>query len=507
MSSSYLLGYDIGSSFIKAALLEIETGKLIASASSPEKEMEIIAPEPGWAEQDPEVWWENLKRATALLKHNSNVNLHNVLAIGLSYQMHGLVCVDKNLSVLRPSIIWCDSRAVDIGDEAFNSLGEELCLQRLLNSPGNFTASKLKWVMENEYDMYKRIYKIMLPGDYIAAKLTSEIFTTPSGLSEGILWDYIDQKIADIVLRYYNLSPNLFPDIVPTFHIQGYITKEIAEELGVRQGIPVSYRAGDQPNNAFSLKVLSPGEIAATAGTSGVVYGVTDKLIFDTRSRVNTFVHVNHSKSDLRYGVLLCVNGTGILNSWLKRNIVSFGTETLSYNQMNRFAELIPAGSEGLVILPFGNGAERTLSNRNIGGAICNLDFNIHTKAHLLRAGQEGVVFALKYGLEIMSGIGMEVKNVRAGNSNLFLSPLFCESFATVTNAAITLYDTDGAQGAARGAGIGAKIYSSFDEAFVGLKPVKVIEPNLKKRETYLEAYIKWYSCLKKFLDEGEHYD
>jgi len=507
MAEGYLLGYDIGSSFIKAALIEVETGQLVASASSPENEMEIISPESGWAEQNPEVWWENLKTATNILKQRYIEKLQNVVAIGISYQMHGLVCVDKNLNVLRPAIIWCDSRAVEIGEEVFHSLGEEVCLNRLLNSPGNFTASKLKWVMENEYDVYKRIYKIMLPGDYIAAKLTSEIFTTQSGLSEGILWDFIDQKQADIILKYYNISPSLIPDVVPTFHVQGYVTKEVAGELGVRPGIPVSYRAGDQPNNALSLKVLQPGEVAATAGTSGVVYGVVDKPISDKRSRINTFVHVNHNHIDPRYGVLLCINGTGILNSWLKRNIVSFGNETLSYNQMNRFAELIPAGSEGLIILPFGNGAERTLLNKNIGGAICNLDFNIHTKAHLLRAGQEGIAFAMKYGTEIMSNLGMEIKNIRAGNSNLFLSQLFCEAFATITNSMITLYDTDGAQGAARGAGIGAKIYSCFDDAFIGLKNVKVIEPNIKKRDNYLEAYLKWYSCLKKFIDEGEKND
>jgi xylulokinase len=495
--NGYLLGYDIGSSSVKATLLEVDTGNVKASAFSPETELEITSQEPGWAEQNPAVWWEHLVRATALVREKSGINLKEVLAIGISYQMHGLVIVDKNYNVLRPAIIWCDSRAVEIGDEAFQSLGEENCLKRFLNSPGNFTASKLKWVMIHELELYKRAYKMMLPGDYIALKLTGEIFTTPSGLSEGVLWDFQENTTADSILRYYNISPDLLPQIIPTFHNQGQITHKAAEELSLRPGTFVSYRAGDQPNNAFSLSVLHPGEIAATAGTSGVIYGILDSPRYDARSRVNTFLHVNHTQKAPRYGALLCVNGAGILNSWLKRNIVTFGSDTLTYTQMNKLAELIPAGSEGLVIIPYGNGAERTLENKTVGASICNLDFNIHTKAHILRAGQEGIVFAMKYGLEIMSAMGIEVRDVRAGNANMFLSPLFCEAFATVTGATVTLFNTDGSQGAARGAGVGAGLYSSFDEAFIGLKSAKVIEPNLKRREAYLETYLEWHRYLK----------
>jgi len=500
----YLLGYDIGSSSVKATLLEIETGNVKAAAYSPETELDMISYEPGWAEQDPAVWWEHVVRATALVKEKSGINMTEVLAVGISYQMHGLVIVDKDYKVLRPAIIWCDSRAVEIGEEAFQSLGEETCLKRFLNSPGNFTSSKLKWVMTHEPELYKRAYKMMLPGDYIAMKMTGEIFTTPSGLSEGILWDFQENTIAESILRYYNISPDLLPDIVPTFHSQGQITREAAEELSLKPGTLVSYRAGDQPNNAFSLSVLRPGEIAATAGTSGVIYGILDSPRYDERSRVNVFLHVNHTQRESRYGALLCVNGAGILNRWLKRNIVTFGRDSLTYTQMNKLAELIPAGSEGLVIIPYGNGAERTLGNKIVGASLCNLDFNIHTKAHILRAGQEGIVFAMKYGLEIISAMGIDVRDVRAGNTNMFLSPLFCEAFATVTDATVTLFNTDGSQGAARGAGVGAGLYSSLEEAFVGLKSAKVIEPNLKRREAYLETYLLWHHCLKLLLGQGE---
>ncbi|MHC4418310.1 MAG: xylulokinase, partial [Planctomycetota bacterium] len=373
-----LLGYDVGSSSIKATLMDSETGKVLASATSPEKELEIVAKRPGWAEQHPQIWWENVKSAVHGIKAEIGFDAADVKAIGISYQMHGLVVVDKRQQALRPAIIWCDSRAVEIGNKALEDIGEEKCLKRLLNSPGNFTASKLKWVMQNEPDVYTRICKIMLPGDYIAMRMTGDIKTTPSGLSEGIMWDFQQQGLADLVLDYYGISKELIAEVAPTFSVQGELTKSAADELGLAAETKVSYRAGDQPNNALSLGVLNPGEIAATAGTSGVVYGITNAPDYDAKSRVNTFVHVNHSPETLRYGVLLCINGTGILNSWLKHN----AADSISYEQMNDLAGQAPVGSDGLVILPYGNGAERTLDNRNLGALVCGLSFNVHNRAH-----------------------------------------------------------------------------------------------------------------------------
>jgi xylulokinase len=494
-----LLGYDVGSSSIKATLLEAQTGKVLATASSPEKELEIIAKKLGWAEQEPQTWWEHVVKATqnisAQVQKSTSYRMADVQAIGISYQMHGLVVVDKNHEVLRPAIIWCDSRAVEIGRKALKSIGERKCLTRLLNSPGNFTASKLKWIKDNEPKVYAKIYKMMLPGDWIAMKMTGEIKTTPSGLSEGIMWDFQKQGLAKFLLDYYGIPEDLIAEVVPTFSVQGELTKAVADELGLKTGTKISYRAGDQPNNALSLNVLNPGEIAATAGTSGVVYGITAEAKYDSKSRVNTFVHVNHTPSKPRYGVLLCLNGTGILNSWLKHN-----TGTIDYPQMNALAESSPVGSEGLVILPYGNGAERTLENRNIGASIHGLNFNIHNKAHLLRAAQEGIVFALNYGLEIMRKVGVKAKKVRAGYANMFLSPLFAEAFATVTKTTVELYNTDGSQGAARGAGIGAGIYKGPEDASVGLTPVKTIEPNKKLAQEYNQAYESWENVLNQQL-------
>jgi xylulokinase len=500
-----LLGYDVGSSSIKATLMEAETGKVLATATSPEKELEITAKELGWAEQEPHVWWEHVKLATARISYlvsrvsndkqrTTKYALSDVEAIGISYQMHGLVVVDKSQKVLRPSIIWCDSRAVQIGEKAAKDIGQEKCLKRLFNFPGNFTASKLRWVKENEPDIYSKISKIMLPGDYIAMRMTGQIKTTPSGLSEGIMWDFESDGLAEFVLENYGISPELIAETVPTFSVQGELTSTAAAELGLKAGTKVSYRAGDQPNNALSLNVLNPGEIAVTAGTSGVVYGISDKKTYDQKSRVNIFVHVNHAKNSPRYGVLLCLNGTGILNSWLKHNFVA--GEGLDYEQMDALAAEAPVGSDGLVILPYGNGAERTLENRNIGASIHRWNFNIHKKAHILRAAQEGIVFALNYGLGIMRDMGIKLKTVRAGHANMFLSPLFAEAFATVTQATVELYNTDGSQGAARGAGIGAGIYKGPEDAFVGLTPVKTIQPNKELAAAYRQAYRRWEAVL-----------
>jgi xylulokinase len=493
----YLLGYDVGSSSVKVTLLDGATGEVVAAASSPETEMPISAPRPGWAEQDPALWWKHLAAATARVRSAARVDLRDVAAIGLSYQMHGLVVVDGAGTVLRPSIIWCDSRAVEIGDRAFFELGSETCFDHLLNSPGNFTASKLKWVKENEPDIYRQIHKAMLPGDYIAFRMTGELRTTPSGLSEGMLWDYRDESPCRLLLDHYGLPEEMLPEIVPTFSRQGELTREAAEALGLRPGIPLTYRAGDQPNNALSLNVLQPGEIAATAGTSGIVYGVTDRPLHDSRSRVNTFLHVNHAPDRPRYGVILCINGTGILNSWLRNRLVGTPERPWTYEEMNNLAMTVPPGSDGLTILPYGNGAERTLGNRDPGASIHGLRFNTHTRAHWFRAAQEGIVFALQYGLGIMKQMGMAVGTVRAGHANLFLSPLFGEAFATVTGCRVELFNTDGSQGAARGAGIGAGFYETPEEAFTGLRAVRIIEPRPDLAAPYQEAWTRWLTALE----------
>lgn len=495
MEKNYLLGYDIGTSSVKAAIVDAETGQTIASAQYPDAEAPIMSKQAGWAEQDPEMWWEELKKATERVEQKANGALADVKAIGISYQMHGLVCVDKEGTPLRPSIIWCDGRAVPYGNAAFEAIGKEQCLSHMLNSPGNFTAAKLAWVKENEPELFANIHKIMLPGDYIAMKLSGgDIKTTISGLSEGMFWDFKNNEVSKDIMNYFGFDDSLIAEIVPTFSVQSTVCETVAKELGIPMGTPIAYRGGDQPNNALSLNVMKPGEIAATGGTSGVVYGVLGAVNYDPLSRVNTFAHVNHNQPDTRLGVLLCINGTGILNAWVKRTVAPEG---ISYGEMNDLAESVPVGAEGLSVIPFGNGAERVLQNENPGASLHGINFNIHTKAHIIRAAQEGIAFSFAYGMEIMKNMGMEITTIKAGHANLFLSPLFRRTLAAVTGASIQLYETDGSVGAAYGAGIGAGIYSDSDDAFKTLKHIATESP-VENAEEYLVAYNRWKTALGK---------
>ena len=497
MTKRYLLGLDVGSSSVKASLVDADTGVCAASAFFPEKEAPIMAVKAGWAEQDPDSWWQNAKLSLKKIMSDTGATAEDIKAIGISYQMHGLVCVDKLQKVLRPSIIWCDSRAVPYGEKAFKDLGEKQCLSHLLNSPGNFTAAKLAWVKENEPELFEKIDKFMLPGDYIAMRLSGIANTTISGLSEGMLWDFKEKEPAKFLLDYYGFDSNMVPDIVPTFSIQSEVCAQAAVELGLKEGTPISYRAGDQPNNALSLNVFNPGEIASTAGTSGVVYGVLGNINYDKKSRVNTFAHVNYTKEEDRLGVLLCINGTGILNAWVRRNIAPEG---ISYADMNVLTDEVPIGSEGVSIIPFGNGAERVLENKEIGCSIQGVNFNKHGKAHLMRAAQEGIVFSFCYGMEIMQQMGMDLKTIKAGKANMFLSPLFRNTLASVSGATIELSETDGSVGAAKGAGIGCGIYKDNNEAFASLKKLAVIEPDKERLAEYLDAYNVWKERLEKMI-------
>ncbi|MDO5526954.1 MAG: FGGY family carbohydrate kinase [Prevotella sp.] len=497
MAKRYLLGLDVGSSSVKASLVDADSGKCAATAFYPETEAPIMAVKAGWAEQDPQMWWDNAKLSMKKIMADAGAKAEDIKAVGISYQMHGLVCVDKNLQVLRPSIIWCDSRAVKYGDKAFREIGADKCLGHLLNSPGNFTAAKLAWVKENEPDTYNNIYKVMLPGDYIAMKLSGVANTTVSGLSEGMFWDFKENQVADFLMQHFGFDKSLIADIVPTFAVQSEVSAEAAAETGLLKGTPITYRGGDQPNNALSLNVFNPGEIASTAGTSGVVYGVLGDVNYDKKSRVNTFAHVNHTAEQTRLGVLLCINGTGILNAWVRRNVAPEG---IGYAEMNDLANSVPIGSEGVSVIPFGNGAERVLENREINCSVNGLNFNKHNKAHIVRAAQEGIVFSFCYGMEIMQQMGMDIKKIHAGKANMFLSDLFRNTLAGVSGATIELYDTDGSVGAAKGAGIGAGIYKDHNEAFATLDKLQVIEPDEHLRPQYLEAYAKWKEVLNRSL-------
>ena len=489
-----LLGIDIGTSSVKVSVVDAETHQVVAAAQFPDEESPIIALQPGWAEQSPEMWWEQTQKAFEICQ-KTPFDTKDVAAIGIAYQMHGLVIVDKDQQVLRDSIIWCDSRAVATGNKAFETIGEEYCLTHLLNSPGNFTASKLAWVKENEPDIYAQIDKVILPGDFIAMKLTGAVITSASALSEGVFFDFQNNGLSKDVTDYFGFDESLFPQVQSVFSEHGQLRNDVAQQLNLTPGIPVSYKSGDQPNNALSLNVMEPGEVAATAGTSGVIYAISDKLTYDLQSRVNTFAHVNHSAENKRLGVLLCINGVGSMYRWLKS---SFGNG-LSYLQLNDKAKQAPPGSDGLLVLPFGNGAERILNNKLVGAHFLNIDLNKHSQAHIIRATLEGIAFAFRYGLDIMRENGLNPKIIRAGQNNLFLSEVFTTSFVNITGVPVELYKNDGSAGAALGAGIGAGIFETPEAAFKQMHAIQIIHPDGNHLEI---AYQKWKELLIKQLED-----
>jgi xylulokinase len=490
----YLLGIDIGTSSIKVNIVDIHTQKSVTSAQYPEDETPIKSIHTGWAEQAPMDWWHNVQQAILKVNAPGLFDPLQIKAIGIAYQMHGLVLVDAAQNVLRDSIIWCDSRAVELGDQAFDAIGHEQALKTLLNSPGNFTASKLAWVKNNEPEIYNQIHKVMLPGDFIAMKLTGEITTSIPALSEGVFWDFEKDKVAAAVMDHYGLDEHLIPDIKPLFATHGVLKADVAQSIGLLAGIPVTYKAGDQPNNALSLNVLQPGEVAATAGTSGVIYGVSDELTYDKESRVNTFAHVTYSPENKHTGVLLCINGTGSMYRWAKHTFAPY----LSYSELNHIAAQAPIGSKGLKVLPFGNGAERMLNNRYTGGQLLGIDLNTHSQADIFRAVHEGIVFAFRYGLDIMRLNGMQPKVIRAGRANLFLSDLFAQTFVDVTGIPVELYENDGSLGAAIGSGIGAGIYKNQEEAFAKHEVLRKIEP--LNAAAYEPIYQEWKATLLQAL-------
>lgn len=492
----YFLGIDLGTSSIKVSVVEAATQRVVSSVQYPETETEISSPQVGWAEQDPETWWKNTKNAIKKSHATGKYEPKAVSAIGIAYQMHGLVVTDKAGAVLRPSIIWCDSRAVAWGEKAFEALGKDFTLAHHLNSPGNFTAAKLAWVKENEPEVYSKIASVMLPGDFLAYRLSGSLTTSISALSEGIFWDFKTNTLSESILNYYGFSAELFPEIHPVFSEHGAVSAEVAEELGLKSGTPICYKAGDQPNNALSLNVLEPGEVAATAGTSGVIYGVSDGLVYDQASRINTFAHVNYLPEKVRTGVLLCINGTGILYSWAKK---WFGKE-LSYAEMNALAAKVPAGAEGLRVLPFGNGAERIFENKTLGAQFSNLDLNRHGAAELFKGITEGIAFSFRYGLDIMRENGLEATKIKAGHANLFLSEVFQRDFVEATGLSVDLYDNDGSVGAALGAGLGSGYFKHTHEAFGGLKQIRSIAPT--KENKYEELYQNWKEILTTKLNK-----
>ena len=317
--------------------------------------------------------------------------------------------------------------------------------------------------------------------------------TTKTGLSEGMLWDYKNNSVADFLLKYYEIDSSLIPKIVPTFGFQCKLNKKGSSECGLLEDIPIYYRAGDQPNNALSLNVLNPGEIAATAGTSGVVFAVTDNVKTNESERINNFLHVNINNS-ISLGKLLCINGAGIQYAKLKNEL-----NINSYDEMNKLSSVVEVGSKQLTYLPFGNGSERMLNNINVGSKMLNFDINIHKKEHVIRATLEGIAFAFVYGMQILINDGVKPKVIRAGNDNLFKSKVFGETISTLINTDIEIYETTGAFGAARAVDLRNRDFNKFENNIIENDFLRTFSPQPNLND-YKNAYNLWVEKLELTL-------
>ncbi len=477
------LGIDIGSSSVKVALIDRE-GRAIAEVREPSQEMPMKSLQAGWAEQDPEMWWQYT--CEAIEKITSQLETSDILSIGLAHQMHGLVLVDQQGNLLRDAIIWCDSRAVPYGSLLADHIGTKQCLDSMLNLPGNFTASKLAWIREHEPDIYKKIACVMLPGDYICYRLTGELSTTAGNLSEGCFWDFKGHRLSPKILEALGLSIDHFPAILQCMDNHG-VTRGQIDINGLPDEIPVCYKAGDQPNNAYALGVTEPGQVAGTGGTSGVIYAVTDKLVADPSQAVNSFAHFNHSSKTSRIGILLCINSVGILYAWMRRMLGD-----LSYGHMEELASRAPVGSDGLAIIPFGNGAERMLGNQPSSASIHGIQLNRHDQSHLIRAALEGLAFSYAHGIEKMRALGVEIHHFRVGNDNLFQSEIFAQSLADLSQCEIEVIECSGAVGAARGGAHGGGHQLAIQDQIHFTYSPRPLSDSLS------EAYQQWSDILQK---------
>lgn len=469
------LGIDVGTSSVKVSIVG-EDGVILASATAPaSSERAINSPNPNWAEQNPEDWWEDAQQAILNLPLEARLQVE---AIGIAYQMHGLVLVDSQFQPVRPSIIWCDGRNIQESQILAESLGLDALENRLLNKPGTLTLAKLAWVAEHEPETLAKAHTFGLPGDFIAYKLTGEWSTTKSGYSEMVGWDFGASIPFEEGFRKAGWKLPL-PEARPNLEEGAPIQKVIAEKLGLPPSARVTYRAGDQPNNAFGLGVLQQGETAISAGTSGVLYGIGDSSP-GLHEGINRFLHVNS-----QIGVLMCLNGVGSALAFARRTWF----QNQSYEALSELAS--QANPENCpYFFPFGNGAERILSERAFSG-FTELDFNRHNLPELARSVFEGIAFAYRLGSEKMEKAGCLSKVVNGTESGLLKSSFFAQLLANELQVELILSEGDGSTAAARGAALGIK------KILPKPAPLKRYLPTSPANH---ERFSHWHKILEKFL-------
>ncbi len=441
---SHVLGIDASTTAVKAILLD-GSGAVRGIGSSA---YEFSVPRPLWSEQDPHLWWDGTVAAIRAVLASTGVPGDDVVAVGLTGQMHGAVLLDGADEVLRPAILWNDQRTGAECDLIREIVGPE----RLVAITGNdaltgFTAPKLVWVRDHEPEIWGRVAHVLLPKDYVRLRLTGGHAMDKADGSGTMLFDLAARDWSGEVLDALRIDPAWMP---PTFEgpeVTGTLTAEAAAATGLRSGTPVVAGGGDQAANAVGVGAVEPGVVALSLGTSGVVFATTDRPLFEARGRVHAFCHAVPGRWHM---MSVMLSAAGSLR-WF-RDAVAPGTE---YDDLVAPAAEVPAGSEGLLFLPYLTGERSPYPDPLARGAFVGLTL-AHDRRHLTRAVLEGVAFGLRDGLDLMVEAGMPAPSVIRASGGGTSSPLWRQILADVLGAEIATVDT--AEGAAYGAGLLAAV-------------------------------------------------
>ncbi|NMB45770.1 MAG: xylulokinase [Firmicutes bacterium] len=503
---SCMIGIDIGTSGVKT-LVVTETGKIVAQATA---EYPLYHPKAGWAEQDPEDWWQATLTTLKKIGEDLGSDADRVKAIGLSGQMHGSVFLDKSGNVLRPAILWCDVRTADQCRYITETVGRDELIRHTSNPAlEGFTAPKIVWLQQNEPDVYRQVAKVLLPKDYVRYRLTGEIFTEMSDAAGSLLLDVTHRRWSEPVLQALNIDPEILPECRESIDVCGTLTQQVAESTGLPAGIPVAGGGADNACGATGAGIVRPGRVLSSIGSSGVIVVHTDQPQTDPQGKVHTFNHaIPH-----RWYVMGVIMAAGLSLKWFRDNLghlekqMESLTGTDAYDLMSAQAAPTPPGAEGLVFLPYLNGERTPHADAYARGVFFGLTPR-HTRGHLIRAVMEGVVYALRDSVEIIRAMGIPIEQVRAIGGGA-KSPLWRQMQADIMQLEVATLNIDEgpAFGAALLAGVCAQVYSSVEEAAENtVRIVHTTEPNrdlTRLYDDYYQLFRSLYPALKDRFREA----
>jgi len=478
----YLLGLDIGTSGVKALLVSPK-GKIISSKTV---SYSLTTPHSGWAEQSPSDWWEATVKVIRETISSNSINSSQIKGISLSGQMHSSVFLDEKMEVIRPAILWSDTRTSEQCQEIYTKVGGLNQLIHYVSNPAleGFTAPKILWLKENEPENYQKVKHILLAKDYIRYRLTNELFTEVSDAAGTLLFDVIKKRWSAGLLKKLEINPDLLPPVLNSFDLAGKITQSIAEKTGLKFGTPVVAGGADNACGAVGSGIIQEGRGMVSIGSSGVVLAQTNNPQADQEGRIHLF---NHTCPDSWYmmGVTL---SAGMSYEWLQKNLFN---NTLDYIKLDQLAEEISPGSEGLIFLPYLYGERTPHNDAHARGVYFGISGK-HDQRHFARAVMEGVTFALKDSLELIKDKDVKIKEIRSIGGGA-KSRVWQQILADILDEEINLLNVEEgpAFGAALIAGVGVGVYSSFAEAVNRvIKVRKTIVPRIQNTERYNQYYL-----------------